>query len=157
MFLINNQWSYNLCELYSVCQTHFINKALVASSKHLPLENCIHETYITDKALGLYYCTCFFEESTVSAQKNSLQTIPKLQMLFFRASYAVAENTKSKSVLLLIPALKNHLTNTIFRAIYMTKTKLKKTTFSFYKQIMRWIRVHPLLLQRLAQQDLNLV
>lgn len=73
----------------------------------------------------------------MSAQKNSLQTIPKLQVLFFRASYAVAENTKSKSVLLLIPALKNHLTNTIFRAIYMTKTKLKKTTFSFYKQIMR--------------------
>lgn len=56
MFLINNQQSNNLYELYSVCQTHSINKALVASSKHLPLENYFYETYITDKALGLY-CT----------------------------------------------------------------------------------------------------
>lgn len=60
MFLINNQPNNNLYEVYSVCQTYSINKALVASSKHLPLENYFYETYITDKALGLYYCTFAF-------------------------------------------------------------------------------------------------
>lgn len=60
MFLINNQPSNNLHELYSFCQTHSINKALIASSKHLPLENYFYETYITDKALGLQYCTFAF-------------------------------------------------------------------------------------------------
>lgn len=57
MFLINNQPRNNLHELYSACQTQSINKALKASSKHLLLEKHFYETYITDRALGLHYCT----------------------------------------------------------------------------------------------------
>lgn len=57
MFLINNQPRDNLHKVYSACQTQSINKALKASSKHLPLEKYFYETYITDKALGLHYYT----------------------------------------------------------------------------------------------------